>query len=497
MRTLATQQDARGDFQSYRRLLWSVLNGLSKRGYFVPPDEGQDVLHDFYLEAWPGLSQRFREEEGEFASYVAGAFYRFARRRVTQLNAWSRRLVALDDIPEIATDSNNPLHESERAEQLRRLKRAIDSLPGMQRSLLLEYYGANGRPSERSLASNHGMTRHAVRKALVAGLEELARKLATVSVGHSDVATFTVTAPRHHVPETIELAYLEKTMDTRSMLKDLLLTPHLDAILPKVRHLREQLEQDPLLTGQMDLTNEERIFLEHHPEHLSKVYDVLFSSDTQEQPNYDKHIEEIFAQADLNEASEIAASFTALVEDLPERMRLFHLWFEQVEVDPSYAEYLRELPVSHNTPQELRERILRLGMTAETFAAVFRGFQLLLDSRSSPDADGRLNFNERKPALIVHTERGEAVAISRDELLAQTRTTPGLVAPAKLAEGLVKWTLDALQMRPLLIAGYRFESGDVLECHPVELDYELMARWSTPTVPAEADIPRLVERPRF
>src|SRR5688572_4101425 len=69
-------------FLDYQRLLWRMLGVLARRGYVVPPGDARDLIHDFYLDAWPGLTQRFDPTLGTFATYVAAAFYRFARRRI-------------------------------------------------------------------------------------------------------------------------------------------------------------------------------------------------------------------------------------------------------------------------------------------------------------------------------------------------------------------------------------------------------------------------------
>src|SRR5438270_1228739 len=80
-------------FQEYERLLWRVLAQLARDGFIAPPDEGRDLIHDFYLEAWPGIRERFDPKRGAFQAYVFSAFYRFGRRRIIDLQNWRGRLV--------------------------------------------------------------------------------------------------------------------------------------------------------------------------------------------------------------------------------------------------------------------------------------------------------------------------------------------------------------------------------------------------------------------
>ena len=82
----AQTQPLTDDFRRYEALLWRVLSALARKGYFVPPGDARDLLHDFYLEAWPGLHERFDPRLSSFGTYIAAAFYRFARRRIVRLD---------------------------------------------------------------------------------------------------------------------------------------------------------------------------------------------------------------------------------------------------------------------------------------------------------------------------------------------------------------------------------------------------------------------------
>lgn len=175
------------DFSIHERLLWHTLKRLARQGYVVPPDEGRDLIHDFYVEAWEGLEQRYAAESGPFSSYVSGAFYRFARRRLIEWQLWRSKLVDLDAIVERSTDLPSPLEEAELAEQVELIRRALATLPGPQRQVLIDY-AVHPNASERDIASRQGRTRHAIRRLLAEGISNLGVRLQTLGVANARVA---------------------------------------------------------------------------------------------------------------------------------------------------------------------------------------------------------------------------------------------------------------------------------------------------------------------
>ena len=162
----------REDFAQYERLLWHVLGSLSRRGYFVPPDEARDVLHDFYVEAWRGLEQRFDPDYGTFSAYVAGSFYRFARRRLVEMNQWRNMLDDLSDLEESPSPTLGPADIHEEREAIELVQRAVASLPRFDRQLLQAYVAAD-EPSERVLAATHSLTRYEVRRRLASAMAKI------------------------------------------------------------------------------------------------------------------------------------------------------------------------------------------------------------------------------------------------------------------------------------------------------------------------------------
>src|SRR5437899_1486730 len=93
-------------FEEYQRLFWYILSRLAREGYVAPPNEALDLVHDFYADAWTQSLKNFDPSKGVFESYVGGAFYRFARRKIIQQRHRKARIVQLTD--DLADLENQP-----------------------------------------------------------------------------------------------------------------------------------------------------------------------------------------------------------------------------------------------------------------------------------------------------------------------------------------------------------------------------------------------------
>ena len=117
-------------FTSYEPLLWGVLSRLARDGYVAPPNDARDLIQDFYADEWRGLVERHDPERGSPTAYVAGAFYRFARRRIFKLQTWRSRLADVKDLerhPDPSTDQRAQRDEFLWEERLARVRAASDS----------------------------------------------------------------------------------------------------------------------------------------------------------------------------------------------------------------------------------------------------------------------------------------------------------------------------------------------------------------------------------
>src|SRR2546429_8987021 len=89
-------------YKSYRGKLLATLGRMAAAGYPVAPVDGLEFVHDFFIEAWPGLQARYDPTKGTFASYVLGAFVRFVRPRIVRSAKWRESLLPPEDIARAA-----------------------------------------------------------------------------------------------------------------------------------------------------------------------------------------------------------------------------------------------------------------------------------------------------------------------------------------------------------------------------------------------------------
>ena len=153
-------------YRAHRPLLLSALAALARSGYEAPPIEGLALVHDFFVEAWPGLERRYDATRGAFSTYIYGAFLRFARPRIVRERRWREGLLptSSEAIEDAHADPGERLDEA-------RLARALTRLSPIEKRMLRARLGTSG---ERAAAGRVGVTRHALRERSVEALAHLA-----------------------------------------------------------------------------------------------------------------------------------------------------------------------------------------------------------------------------------------------------------------------------------------------------------------------------------
>ncbi len=154
-------------YHAFLPIFYGILGRLARQGYILRNSQGLEIIHDFFTDVWPQLSQRYDSEQGTMESYAAGAFARFARRRLVRDAHWFRHLEGeLDDHASEPTAEPDPIDSKQ-------LRRAVASLPDEDRRLLTARYG-HPPCSARELARQHGWSRYKVK-------DRLSRALVRVS----------------------------------------------------------------------------------------------------------------------------------------------------------------------------------------------------------------------------------------------------------------------------------------------------------------------------
>ena len=159
-------------YKRYRPVLLSVLGKLGRVGYVVPLTDGLELVHDFFLEAWPGLQERYNPSQGSFSTYMLGAFVRFARPRIIRTMRWRSTLQPVDEIVRRLGTAALLRPPSEEAHDLAIVRKALQGLPSFDRRVLEARIGSG--LSERETARRFGMSRYRLRKASIEALGRLA-----------------------------------------------------------------------------------------------------------------------------------------------------------------------------------------------------------------------------------------------------------------------------------------------------------------------------------
>jgi len=151
-------------------LLLAVLRRLAREGFVHDVEQGMDLIHDFFIEAWPGVQRAYDPARGDLAPYATRAFANFARPRLVREARWREMLG--DDAavePGIADDSEGAIDRA-------RVREALASLPPEERALVLARFGDEPQ-SERVLARRAGVTRYRVREQLAVALARFSAAL--------------------------------------------------------------------------------------------------------------------------------------------------------------------------------------------------------------------------------------------------------------------------------------------------------------------------------
>jgi len=163
-------------YEAFTPMLLSAVGSLARRGYGINPGEALDVIHDFYLEALPGLFEHFDPSKGKFSTYLYGSFLQFARPRIVRGIRWKAIIVPFDeaiDHPAPILDDYPPV-ELEASVLL-----AYKRLPKTLRATLDARLDQG--QSERAIAKRFRVSRYVVRQRLAEALGRIA-----VAISHDE-----------------------------------------------------------------------------------------------------------------------------------------------------------------------------------------------------------------------------------------------------------------------------------------------------------------------
>jgi len=511
-------------FEQIERLLWKLLGKLATRGYVVPPSDAQDVIHDFYVYAWPQLLQRFDPSRGAFNSYLASAFYRYGRHRIVQLQAWRRRL---QDVTELAERSAaDPLPED--AAELAQIRAIVDRLDEPGRTILLARL--EGR-SERDLERSLNLSRHRQRELLIDALGRVGLQFGGLSAGRSidgrvaeslwrddrtiadtalqlGVSVADVRASRLRNVARIAGAIKKPSQSRRTDMPNDLLQLVKSAMLGEVRperldEIRRHAADIRILMEdeEIEFSSSEVEMLAERSTAVAAVYEAL-AGEAIEDDQADEAISREIESRFQSREQQIGEAFAAALETLPDFFHDWRRWFGEIRDVPSaYREHLsRQLNVQAGGP--FAAELIEYGLTPAIFVAAGRGIELmasrLLRVAATPTEDDRRQtpknlvqiyrqiFERTKsgelPSLVLTLAQESEIptCVPREMLISQVRGTPS--CPPEAVEPLAHWLLGAARHKPFLFAGFEVKLAGRQEIRlvqqPVRSDHELLYRWT-------------------
>lgn len=167
--------DWEAGYVRYRPMLFHALSKLARQGLVARPDDGLDLIHDFFSETWLVIARRFDPSKGKFEPYLYACFLYFARPRLARLLRWHDSLVPLEELAELS-DRRTQVEARPHDHDLSAIRRALDLLPEFDREVLLAYV-TSGKTSERQLADRFKITRFHLRSSLADALSNVAINL--------------------------------------------------------------------------------------------------------------------------------------------------------------------------------------------------------------------------------------------------------------------------------------------------------------------------------
>ena len=198
------------DYLTYRPYLFRVLGRLARDGYAVPPDDGLDLVHDFFVEAWSGVVERYDSEKAQFPTYLHLSFASFARPRIVKLTRWRTTLIDPHDFPRLHGPTEFAEPYQERSSDAFLVEAAVKSMARQDR-IIFNFY-IQGTGSERQIAHRLGITRYRLRSKLADLFGSVAVKLGDLSAFPEPDLAIVVALWRDHRTAKEAASYLKLTV---------------------------------------------------------------------------------------------------------------------------------------------------------------------------------------------------------------------------------------------------------------------------------------------
>ena len=156
-------------YSELRPLFFGAFGSLARQGFAAAPTDTLDLIHDFFTEAWKGITKNYDPKKGPFERYAYVAFVHFVRPRIIGSIHLRNSCVEYEQLLDSTDDRLSIRPDFEFRQDVGKLVAAIDDLPELQLNVLKHYLSFEA-PSERALAREFGLSRYKLKSALIAAL---------------------------------------------------------------------------------------------------------------------------------------------------------------------------------------------------------------------------------------------------------------------------------------------------------------------------------------
>lgn len=502
-------------YESLRPLLFGALGRLAAQGFVTLPADGLDVIHDFFAEAWPGVTSHYDPGKGKFEPYVYGAFLQFARPRIVRLQRLQSSLVDPQEFSKFCHRRTTDRLDVDL--DIGILRETIDGLGRLERRVLTDLLQEENL-SERTLAKKYSVSRYRLREILIAALGKIviglgaARQISgddrrvaqaiwveerTVSqaAGHLGMSDHQVRGAHERnvrwIADVIHSyahgfhknANRRENMHTSPLMAEgpgallkRVLTQANEEALAELR--RRSAEVIRYLESSPDDPDLDRL-ADVDPEWMARVYGALADSEPI-LPEDESSVRTLLEATASDEASIGHAFREALLPGLPPQLTNFEGWFSNLpKVEPDKRIELLATPAAQ-AALPYAEQLAAVGITPLTIFYATEGISMLVD-RLSDYGD----LNRALPVLLaaVATPSGEQQQL--EPQMATREIEQVAECSPHIAHALLPWVIAAGQYRPHVFNGFVAQAhGNALLLAKSDCKYaNVYQRWG---LPAEA-----------
>lgn len=156
-------------YSDLRPVFFGAFGKLAQQGFKAAPTDTLDLIHDFFAEAWPGVTRNYDPQKGPFEKYVYVSFIHFVRPRIIDTIHLRNSVIEYDQIIDSTKEGISVEPDFEFRIDLQRLQTAMDHLSPFEHDLLKQYLSFDA-PSERALSREFELSRYKLRSALISAL---------------------------------------------------------------------------------------------------------------------------------------------------------------------------------------------------------------------------------------------------------------------------------------------------------------------------------------